>query len=100
MAVCLDCKADYLSGITVCPACHKPLEGDPPGDGPTGEFVPLMMGWGAEVMSAQATLEAAGIPARVFDENAAIFVPTIRMTLSVPASDLEAAREVLRRKPE
>lgn len=97
MAVCLACNADYLSGITVCPACNRPLE-DPREDLPSGDYVTIMRGHPGEIHPALATLNAAGIPAIISDEHAAMVVPLIAMTLQVPASDAEAARAILTSK--
>ena len=103
MAVCWKCKADYFPHVKVCPACDQPLDEAPPEQDPVPrEFVTVMSGGMAVVAVAQATLEAAGIPTLVLEENAAamIWAPLgSGMRLQVPDTQVEAALEVLRKKP-
>ena len=99
MAVCLKCNADYLPHVKVCPACNATLDAAPEGESGPLELVTIRKGWPAEIMAAQATLEASGIMARILDEHAAMLVPTFLMTLQVPAADVKTAMEVLNGKP-
>ncbi len=99
MAVCLDCKADYIRGITVCPACNRPLEPDPaPEPAPSPDFVPLMSASFSEASAAMASLEAAGLETRAETGNyiPAYFTTPFFMTVLVREKDLDAARAALR----
>jgi len=99
MAVCLECKADYISGITVCPACARPLEPDaPPEPTPSGDFVPIMSGPFAEAIAARASIEAAGLETRVESmDHIVAYSPTpFFMTVYVRERDVEPARSALK----
>lgn len=99
MALCLECKADYLRHITVCPACGRPLEPDStPEPAETRDFVPLMSGPYPEGISAAASLEAAGLETRLETMNFNIYFGTpLNVTVLVRGRDLDAARAALRR---
>lgn len=99
MALCLECKADYISGITVCPACGRALEPEPPPEPPpSGDFVPLISGAFAEAIAARATLEAAGLETRVeTTDHIVAYTPTpFFMTVYVRERDLDPARWALK----
>ena len=99
MALCLDCKADYLRHITVCPACGRELEADPEPAPPedSTEFVELMGAPYAAGMAAAATLEAAGLETRITTIQPNIYMPVpLGVTVLVRERDLDAARAALR----
>jgi len=98
LAVCNECKADYIRGITVCPACGRPLEPDetpPPED--SHEFVELMGAGYAAGMAAAATLEAAGLETRITTTQFNVYMPVpMNVIVLVRERDLDAARAALR----
>jgi hypothetical protein len=98
MALCLECKADYLRHITVCPACGRMLEPDaspPPED--SHEFVELMGAQYASGMAAAATLEAAGLETRITTTQFNVYMPVpMNVIVMVRERDLDAARAALR----
>ncbi|HEY3226517.1 MAG TPA: hypothetical protein VGK61_05950 [Planctomycetota bacterium] len=99
MAVCLDCKADYIRGITVCPACGRALEPDPPPEPePSADFVPLFNAGFPAAIAARATLEAAGLETRIQSQDHLVaYSPTpFHMTILVRERDLPIARNILR----
>jgi hypothetical protein len=102
MALCLECKADYLAHITVCPACGRKLEVDPaPEIAETHDFVPLMTGPYPEGIAAAASLEAAGLETRLETMNFNVYMGTpLSVTVLVRERDLDAARTALRRPPD
>ncbi len=95
MAVCLECKADYLPHVTTCPACGRPLDAAPPGEPPPADFVTILEGWPGTIATAQATLEASGIVTHLLDEHSWNVTGIPRVALQVPADDAEAARRIL-----
>ena len=99
MALCLECKADYLRHITVCPACGRALEADPaPEPSDTHDFVPLMSGPYPEGIAASASLEAAGLETRLETMNFHVYLGTpLTVTVLVRERDLDAARAALRK---
>ena len=100
MALCLSCKADYIRGITVCPACGRALEPDPPpGPPPSLDFVPLMSAPIGEASAALASLEAAGLETRSESPGhiPGYLATPFFMTVLVREKDLDAARTALRR---
>ena len=102
MALCLNCKADYIRGITVCPACNRPLEPDttPPVEQPSHEFVELMGAPYGAGMAAAASLEAAGLETRVTTIAPNIYMPAaVNVIVLVRERDLDAARTALRMNP-
>ena len=101
MALCLDCKADYLRHITVCPACGKSLEPDPaPASEDSTEFVELMGADYAAGMAAAATLEAAGLETRVTTTHFNVYMPVpLSVIVMVRERDVDAARAALRLPP-
>jgi hypothetical protein len=99
MALCLDCKADYLRHITICPACGKALEPDPAPPTPeeSHDFVELMGAGYAEGMAAAATLEAAGLETQISTTGFNIYMPApLNVVILVRERDLDAARAALR----
>lgn len=102
MAVCLECKADYIRGITVCPACGRELELDPapPVEEPSHDFVELMGATYGEGMAAAASLEAAGLETRVTTVAPTIYMATAaHVIVLVRERDLDVARSLLRMAP-
>jgi hypothetical protein len=102
MAVCLECKADYLSGITVCPACGRALEPEPPTQPPAdGGFVPFFSGGYLEGLAAAASLEAAGLETQLITSEVNAYMATpMFVTVLVRARDYDAACAALRLSPE
>ena len=99
MALCLDCKADYIRGITVCPACGRALEPDPPAEPElSSDFVPVFMAPYATGLAARASLEAAGLDTQVqvTDDFVAYSGTPFRLILLVRERDLPIARSILR----
>jgi len=99
MALCLDCKADYIRGITVCPACGRPLEPEPPAEPElSADFVPVFTARYATGLAAQASLEAAGLETRteMTDDFVAYSGTPFRLILLVRERDLPIARSILR----
>jgi len=99
MALCLDCKADYMRGITVCPACGRALEPDPPPEPePSIDFVPVFTASYATGLAARASLEAAGLDTRIetTDDFVAYSGTPFRLILMVRERDLPIARNILR----
>ena len=99
MALCLECKADYLRHITVCPACGKALEPDPTPLPPeeSEDFVELLGTEYVSGMAAAASLEAAGLETRITTSNDNIYlIAPLSVTVMVRARDLDAARTALR----
>src|SRR5262245_42366224 len=77
MAICLECKADYLRHITVCPACGRALEADPsPEPVDAKGFVPLLSAPYSEGIAAAATVEAAGMETRLTTVGFNIYLGT------------------------
>jgi len=99
MAVCVDCKADYLPHISVCPACGRALEPDstPEPEQASHDFVELMGATYAAGMAAAATLEAAGLETRMTTTQPNIYMPVpLNVVVMVRERDLDAARTALR----
>ena len=101
MALCLECNADYIRGITVCPACNRPLEPDrdpEPEPAASADFVPLLNLPYAEGLAAAASLEAAGLETRSdTTTNYLAFVGMpFHVTILVRERDLDVARTALR----
>ena len=99
MALCLECKADYLPHISVCPACGRALEPDPAPEPEEAshDFVELMGATYAAGMAAAATLEAAGLETRITTTQPNIYMPIpLNVVVLVRERDLDAARTALR----
>lgn len=98
MGLCLNCNAEYIQGIAMCPACGNPLEGAEAPE-PKGEFVPVLTAPYAEAAAARATLEAAGIETDTvsdhFSDLSAYMPQPFFMTVLVRERDLSAARQAL-----
>ena len=102
MAVCLECKADYIRGITVCPACDRPLVPDaaPPVEELSDDFVELMGAPYASGVTAAASLEAAGLETRMTTIAPNVYMPAaVNVIILVRERDLDAARSVLKIAP-
>src|SRR5688572_25721516 len=98
MALCLECKADYLRGITVCPACNLPLEPETtPEPVESVGFVPFMTCSYPEGLAAAASLEAAGLETRLTSMGVHVYLTTpMSVTVLVRERDLDAAHAALR----
>ena len=102
MALCLECKADYLRHITVCPACGKALEPDPVTEiqEDSHEFVEVLGAGYAEGMAAAATLEAAGLETQLTTTNYNVYMPVpLSVIVHVRLRDLSVALRVLSPRP-
>jgi hypothetical protein len=101
MALCLECNADYLRGITVCPACHRDLEPETaPEPVESVGFVPFMTCGYPEGLAAAASLEAAGLETRLTSMGVHVYLTTpMSVTVLVRERDLDAAQTVLRAHP-
>lgn len=99
MAVCNKCKADYIRGITVCPACGCALDNDPAPEPPPAEgFVPFLTTGYPEGMAAAASLEAAGLETRLSTQDFHIYLPApLYVTVLVRERDIDAASAALKR---
>src|SRR5262245_13379871 len=99
MALCIECNADYIRGITVCPACGRELEPETaPAPPPAAGFVPFLTTGYPEGMAAAASLEAAGLETRLVtqDFHAYLAMP-MYVTVLVRERDLDAASAALRK---
>ncbi|HZL71544.1 MAG TPA: hypothetical protein VFC86_03720 [Planctomycetota bacterium] len=100
MALCIECKADYLPHITVCPACNRALEADPlpPPSAPAEHFVPFLTAGYPEGMAAAASLEAAGLETRLTTMDFHVYLGTpLHVTVLVRERDLDAACTALKK---
>lgn len=102
MAVCIECNADYLSGITVCPACGRALEPDPPAPPPAADgFIPFFSAGYPEGLAAAASLEAAGLETQLNSSETHAYMPTpLFVTVLVRERDFDAACAALRMQPD
>ena len=101
MALCIECKADYLPHITVCPACNRALEPDElpaHAPAPAEHFVPFLTAGYPEGMAAAASLEAAGLETRLTTMNFHVYLGApLHVTVLVRERDVDAACAALKK---